>query len=273
MSTAIFEVALSIPVRISELERLIRLADVEIDRNEPAYNTLCRACCVLLASHLEGFLKDLTKSIIYDLNFHLKSFANMPEAIKWSFCEKIAFYEGIPQDDVNQRAKQLSAFFSQNSVPIDLQAIQYKENKNKNPCPDFVDSILAKIGVPSVLASISGGALENIFKDEISLSYIIRKDIKKFRSYLHKFPYRKLPIKYTFVYPAKKSGKKASSLWSTYIDEILSRRHNIVHGDTMSNETNTKALLKDVEKMDVLMHGIMYSSVTYINFPRSKAGT
>ncbi len=264
MSTAIFEVALSIPERISELERLIRLADAEIDRDEPAYNTLCRACCVLLASHLEGFLKDLTRSLIHDLNFHLKYFANMPEAMKRTFCEKIAFYEGISTDDINRRTKQLTTFFSENSVPIDLQAFPYKENINKNPSPDFVDGILAKIGVPSVLASISGGPLENVFKDEVSLSYVIRKDIRRFRSYLHKFPYRKLPIKYTFIHPTKKDGKKAASLWSTYIDEILSRRHNIVHGDTMNNETNTKALLKDVEKMDVLMHGIMYSSVTYI---------
>ena len=264
MSTAIFEVALSIPERIAELERLIRLADMEIERDEPAYNTLCRACCVLLASHLEGFLKDLTKSLIYDLNFNLKIFKNMPEAMKRTFCEKIAFYEGLPTDEINQRAKQLTTFFSQNSVPIDLHAFSYKENKNKNPSPDFVDGILSKVGVPSVLSSISGGMLENVFKDEIRISYVIRKDIKRFRSYLHKFPYKQLPEKYTFNYPAKKEGKKPATLWNTFIDEILSRRHNIVHGDTMSNETNTKALLKDVEKMDVLMHGIMYSSVSYI---------
>jgi hypothetical protein len=264
MSTAIFEVSLSIPERISELERLVHLANVEIDRDEKAYNTPCRACCILLASHLEGFLKDLTKSLIYDLNFHLKSFANMPEAMKRTFCEKIAFYEGVPPDDINHRTKQLVKFFSDHTVPIDLQAFHYKENKNKNPSPDFVDGILAKLGVPSVLSSISDGPLDNIFKGENSLSYMIRRDMRKFRSYLHKFPYRTLPIKYTFIYSGKKGGKKDESLWNTYIDEILLRRHNIVHGDTMSNETNTVALIKDVEKMDVLMHGIMYSSIAYI---------
>jgi len=267
MSTAAFEVACSIPKRIEELNRLTSLALIEESRNEDAYNTLCRACCVLLASHLEGFLKDLGKSLATDLNFYLKSFSRMPEAMKRSFCEKIAYYEGVPADEVNQRTIQLLDFFSANSVAIDLHAFTYKENKNRNTGPDVIESALAKMGVPSVLHSMMNGRLENIFKNDVALTYAIRRDMRRYRSLLYEFPYRHLPPDYAFNYTSarKNKGKAVSSLWHAFIEEVMRRRHSIAHGDTMTNDTNVTELSQDIEKIDVLMHGVLYSATTYLS--------
>lgn len=264
MSTAMFDVAMSLRLRNAELQRLIGLAEDQFEVNEDAYNTLCRASCVLLASHLEGFLKDLSKSLIADLNFHMKSFAELPAAVKNTFCQRIAFYEGVKNDEINQRTKQLMAFFEKNSVAVDMQAFAYKENVNKNPGGDVIDSMLAKIGIPNVLWSLTGGRLESIFKNDPSTNYIVRRDIRRFRSTLHSFPYRKLPQRYGFKYKEEKGAKADKTIWHTFIADVMGRRHTIAHGDTMNNEVTTAQLRLDAERLDVLMHGLMYSAVHYI---------
>uniref|UniRef100_UPI003F49A68F HEPN domain-containing protein n=1 Tax=Cupriavidus taiwanensis TaxID=164546 RepID=UPI003F49A68F len=266
MSTAVFMVACSIPGRIEELSRLTRLAEKEQTRSEESFNTLCRACSVLLASHLEGFLKDLSKSISVDLNYYLKSFSGMPEALKRSFCEKIAFYEGVPSDEVNKRITQLIAFFSANSVNIDLQAFTYKENKNRNAGPDVIDGALAKLGVPSVLNSMKNSRLENVFKNDANATHLIRRDLRRFRSLVYHYPYRGLPETYAFDFKNARGTQKGSStsLWHTFIEEVMQRRHRIAHGDTMENDADATILTQDIEKLDVLMHGMLFAATTYL---------
>lgn len=111
---------------MAELDLLIATAKNCAERDEQLYNTLCRACCVLIASHLEGFLKDLTKGLLSDLNYNREGFRNMPAPMKRAFCKKIAFYEGVEEKEINKRINQLVAFFDNNSVNIDMDAITYK---------------------------------------------------------------------------------------------------------------------------------------------------
>ena len=262
MSTAVFEVATSLPDRIAELNRLLDLADSVEANDEPSYNTLCRACCVLIASHLEGFLKDVTKSLVADLNFHLKSFSRMPAAMKNAFCRKIAFFEGVEEEEVGQRVKQLIAFFDNNSISIDMSAFSYKETANKNPSGDVVESTLQKLGVPAVLSAISGGLLDAIFRNDHRATYLIKRDIKRFRGLLFNYPYGEIPEQYGFGRKMPKAEKGKRTLWHTFIGEVMGRRHTIVHGDTMVNDTTTVQLRSDVEKLDVLMHAIMYAAVS-----------
>lgn len=260
-----FEVATSLPERIAELNRLLDLADTVSEKDEASYNTLCRACCVLLAYHLEGFLKDVSKSLVADLNFHLKSFSRMPAAMKNTFCRKIAYFEGVPEDEIGQRVKQLTTFFDNNSISIDMSAFSYKETANKNPGGDVVESALQKLGVPAVLSTISGGLLDATFRNDHRAIYIIKRDIRRFRGLLFNFPYRKIPDEYGFGRKLPKAEKGTPTLWHTYIAEVTGRRHTIVHGDTMNNDTNTTELRNDVEKLDIPMHGIMYTAASHLS--------
>lgn len=266
MSTAVFSVACSIPGRIEELSRLTRLAEKEQSGSEESFNTLCRACSVLLASHLEGFLKDLSKSISTDLNYYLKSFSGMPDALKRSFCEKIAFYEGVPADEINTRVSQLIAFFSTNSVNIDLHAFTYKENKNKNAGPDVIETALGRLGIPSVLRSMKNSRFEHVFNNDVYATHLIRRDLRRFRSLVYHYPYRSVPTAYAFDFKGARGAQKgaSTSLWHTFIEEVMQRRHRIAHGDTMENDADTTILTQDIEKLDVLMHGMLFAATTYL---------
>ena len=263
MSTAVFELTTSIKGRIAELQLLCTKASEYSEKNDDVYNVLCRSCCVLIASHIEGFLKDLSSSIIADLNYYIGQFDKMPAAMQRAFCMKIAFYEGVEQNEIDTRIKQLMAFFKNNNVPIDMSAFTYKENPNKNTSSDHIDKIFSKFGINNITASIAIPRLLVVFEDDHGKNYRLARDIKKLQSHLYKFPYRPLPKEYAFSEVS--AGKKSTlqqTLWHTFIEEILTRRHLIAHGDTTDNVTTHEQLEKDIFKTKILMYGVMYSATS-----------
>lgn len=265
MSTAAFDTVRAVSARIGELELLVERAKAVEGQDERFYNTLCRACTVLLASHLEGYVKEITRSFILDLNFHLSSFANMPTAMKRSFCRKIALYEGVAAGEIEERTAQLIAFFDQNTVPIDFTSFRYKENSNKNPSPSVLDGAFAKIGIESIVDSIPKG-VEIVFNNDAADNYKVRRDMKRFQAHLFKFPYRTIEPAYKFQ-RFKRAKGSARPIWYTYIDGILTRRHSVAHGDTMDNETSWEELSQDIAKMEVLMQVIAFSAADFLSKP------
>jgi hypothetical protein len=97
MTTSAFDVVQSIDLRIAELNLLVSAARSNMN-NPDLYDAICRSTGVLIASHLEGFVKDFSRSVIADLNFFGKTFSNMPKPLKRAFCHKIVFYEAYAVD-------------------------------------------------------------------------------------------------------------------------------------------------------------------------------
>lgn len=263
MSTACFDLARSIPGRIGELRVLIGEAGRVETEDEGLYNAICRATCVLLASHLEGFLKELASSIVSDLNYHVEGFAEMPAAVQRTFCKKIAYYEGVQASEIETRVKQLMTFFGRNSVNVDMTAFPYKESANKNPNPNVIEKALEKLGVPDVLWSIATPAFEVVFDNDQRTNYRLTRDLRRMVSKVYRFPFQEMVGRYgRRSRPAKSGG--AQTLWHTFVEEIMTRRHSIAHGDTLSNDTSWEELNRDSDKLDVLMHGILFSSASYV---------
>jgi hypothetical protein len=267
MSTASFDLAQSIPGRIRELLVLTQKARDTQEREEELYNAICRSTCVLLASHLEGFLKDLTRSIIGDLTYNLGSFAQMPTAMQRTFCQKIAYYESVPSSEIEGRIKQLISFFSRNSVTIDMSAFTYKESLNKNPNSEVIDSVLERLGVPSILSSIAIPAFEAVFDNDRATNYRLNRDIVRLVSHLYAFPFKPIPKPYSPVWVKSKKQKGTQTLWHSFIEDVMTRRHTIAHGDTLSNDTSWEELQRDAEKMRVLMYGVLLSATSFLSQP------
>lgn len=264
MSTASFSLAQSIPHRIEELRILIRKASEIEDQEEHLYNAICRGTCVLLASHLEGFLKDLSRSLLADLNYHLGSFSRMPLAMQRTFCQRIAFYEGVANEEIEARIRQLLNFFGKNSVNIDMSAFTYKENPNKNPSSSVIDSSLERLGVPNVLSSIAKPAFEVVFDNDDRTNYKLNRDMRRLISYLYFFPFKPVPEPYLPVWRKTKSASGAQTIWHTFVEEVMNRRHTIAHGDTLMNDTSWEELQRDAEKLRVLMYGLLFSATSFL---------
>lgn len=260
MSTAAYEVSGSIGRRIRELRILLTKAENynEDASDEESYNILCRACSVLLASHIEGFIKDITNSVRADLNFFVKDFEKMPKLLKRTFCEKIVFYEAVPPGEIEKRVTKLVEFFDKNSVAIDFDAFTYKENVNKNSSPNNIEKSFDKFGVKGVLSAIDTAKFTCVFDGNPSICSALMKELDGLRANLLKFPYEKLDDDY-FRLPGHGSlAADTNTMWHTYLEEIISRRHKIVHGDTLENLATVKMLNSDVDKAEVLMHAIMH---------------
>jgi hypothetical protein len=294
MTTRVYDVAGTISLRVAELEELLGLADsirravttrqsasasrlawkravssaqqkAIKEQDDAQYAAVCRACSVLLVSHLEGFVKELCKAIADDLTTNLGSFSSMPETMKRAFCEKIASYDNVPKEEIEQRIKQLSAYFTTNSVKIDFGAFSYKENKNRNMGADVIDAALAKVGIPMAVYSASGTVFDGIFSGDDFLAFMLMRDLKRYRSVLRRFPFSLLPSRYTFTYRAsKQGGKNAETIWHAYLEQVMARRHAIAHGDTMTNDVTLEELSQDVRKMSVFMHALMFASANYV---------
>jgi hypothetical protein len=264
MSTASFELAQSVPSRTSELLLLVTNAKAVAETDEIFYNALCRSACVLLASHLEGFLKDASKSIIRDLNYYLDNFSQMPTVMQREFCRRIAHYEGVANSEVNDRINQLIKFFSKNSVSIDMTAFSYKENPNKNPKPSVIELTFDRIGVPNILSAIATPTYEEAFSGgESELNNHI-KNLMTITKILEEFPFKDVPAPYTPKWTGAKKKKDIQTIWHAFIEEIMNRRHSVAHGDTLSHDTSWEQLHLDILKMQMLMYGLLLSSATFI---------
>lgn len=261
MSTSTFELVHSIPLRVDEIKLLLAHATDVKERDEPFYDALCRAAAILLASHLEAFLKELSLNIISDLNDNLEQFSKMPEALKREFCYRIAFYDGVEKKEVDKRIKQLLRFFNSNSVKIDLSAFNYLQNPNKNPSVDTIQSSLDKLGVPNVLHSIDCGSFTCVFDGNMRSDYVLKRQLVAMASRVYDFPYRQMINAFSFNREKPTKGQK--TLWHEFVETVMNRRHSIVHGDTLDNKSSAEELQRDAEKLLVMMYAISYSATCW----------
>lgn len=262
MSTSLFETCVAIEDRCTEVLLLIDQSSIAIELgNEALYNALCRSTSILLASHLEGFLKECIRSIILDFNFHVPEFKDMPSAMRWTFCRKIAYFEGTPEKEIIERTKQLMTFFDKNSVPLEFDAFTYKETNNKNPSNSFIESSFDKIGVSKILNLFSTTLPSDIFQNDPAKEYFINRQLKRCRSNIYSFPYKQSPSNIIGL----PEQRPTTTIWHTFIEEIMSRRHKIAHGDTTENITTHTKLYGDVKKLRVLLNGLVLSASTALS--------
>lgn len=261
-----YSLAEGIPSRVSELDNIVERARAAFDKDDILYDILCRAGCVLAISALEGFLKDINTAVQSDLNANVPSFSGMPKSMQREFSKKIVKFDGVPEAETQKRVGQLIKFFHANSVSIDMAAFSYKENPNKNPTANFVDSSLYKYGINSVLHCLSGSRFEAVFDNDSSTDALLRREIRRMRATVFRFPYKELPPKYKMTDWLPVKGQNIPvSIWHTLLENLLGRRHSVVHADTLSNPTSWHLLKEDSNKLEILFHGIFFAVSSFIS--------
>lgn len=265
MTTQVYSLAENIEDRLAELRAIVSYAEAAFDKNEVLYSILCRAGCVLAVSALEGFLKDINVAIQSDLNMSVPTFSGMPKSMQREFSKKVVFFEGVPEAETQKRTNQLLKFFEANSVKIDMGAFSNKENANKNPSANVVDSAFGRYGINSVLHCLSGSRFEVVFDNDSATDSLLRREIRRMRATVYKFPYKALPDKFKMSDWVPSKGKSVpSSIWHTLIENLLRRRHGVVHADTRANPTSWNTLKEDANKLEILFHAILLATSSFI---------
>lgn len=258
MSTAAYEAIGKVAPRIKELRTLANAARAaRNDGHEDIHNAICRSCAVLIASHIEGCIKDIVNSVRLDLNFYLKEFKLLPTALKREFCKKIAHYEGVKAGEIEARIKQLISFFERNSVPVELDAFPYLENVNKNPKPSSIDAPFEKFGVNGALGAIGSNFLLGIFSESAASHFRVRREMVRLKSILYSFPYKN-PRGAVFAGGNGQKRQRGDNLWHTFLEEIVTRRHKIAHGDSLENPTTIEELDHDIAKSEVMIYSLAF---------------
>ncbi|MBL3565387.1 hypothetical protein JMM59_10280 [Rhodovulum sulfidophilum] len=255
MSTAAFEACGAIELRVKELKALVEQAKAVMASDEASYDAICRSCCILISSHIEGGISDFSTSAVRDLNYFRKDFHRMPAPLKRTFCRQLAFFEGVPERSVNTRIDQLMTFFDSNSVPIDLDAVTYLETSNNNPKPSSIDKPFKKLGITGTLNALGSDFLLQAFSGSEGKQYWTLRRLKSFRSCLYRFPYGQVE---SGIFKDGSSKKKLEDddLWHTFLEEIVSRRNKIAHGQTLENPTSAVELEGDIFKMEVFLRAV-----------------
>ena len=254
MSTFLQELITTTDLRWKEVELLIEEADKH-NEGEVMYDSLCRSTSILMISHMEGFIKELAKSLVDDFNRHL-SFSEFPTPVKDAIAA--SYYSSKMSDESDFRRYQqllIQTFDGLNDFEAKVEAFLFQGNGNKNPKPDMISQVLRKFGVRDVFKNLHNSSYEDVFESP-------RAAIRRF-SLLHRITFKACD---SFPYKASltessgliSTNYQGQTVWQEFLNNINSRRHQIVHGNTFENTTTVRDLRLTIKKIRLFQLLVIY---------------
>ncbi|MFB7815648.1 MAE_28990/MAE_18760 family HEPN-like nuclease [Paenibacillus chitinolyticus] len=266
MSTFAYDLANSIDERLEEVDILILKADEFKETDEEFYNALCRSSIVLLTGHFEGFVKESAKTIVHDIN-RFSSFKFAPNPIKRTFCNSFIDIS----DAANQkRLNSLIDTFDNLDTELKPEPFLYEANDgNKNPSPKVVEKILKNFGVTDFFGVLNSSLLDDVFKNDKSETESILNLLKEHViAGVQSYPYSLDPNRFQL-----QSGRRRTqdrTLWETFLDNLLRRRHSIAHGTIIYNEDSSDEIKSIKTKLQVLHYAYMLVLFNQCNITSSQ---
>lgn len=233
--------------RISEINLLLNEAEAK-QEDARLYAALCRSIQVLSISHFEGYIKDLVKNILDDLN-QSSSFKLSSNDLKFSYCRKFIVPLNDGKDNVS-KIKDLILVFDELDTKFDSAAFH---KPNKNPKESILNQIATSFGEKKIFKKLNNSDISNAFSNTDAENILLISELKlKLQNAIDDYPYIEddtlLNINSTEV---------QDTFWETFIQEILSERHKIAHG-SMNNSTDHSSIRSNILKMEILLISITY---------------
>lgn len=260
MSTFLYDFVCQLDAKWKEVDLLISKAKTIKNGEQELHNAICRSVTVLIVAHLEGFIKDLAKCIVSDLNNKI-TFSQLPDSIKRTYCKK---YLGNNSDskEYDRNMNKLMDKFDELNCKLSYEPFLFSANKNPNP--NVVETIFKNFGINNIFIYLHDSELDNVFsesnqsiKKRISLMQIdIKKEVKE-------FPYTFDKSKYLLDKSSSKGNNR--TLWQEFLDQINQKRHSVAHGNEFENADDA-SVLEDRKDRVVLFQlgliGILSSHIT-----------
>lgn len=250
MSTFINLGLVSLNQRLLEIDIILKEAKQNFEKNEALYNALCRSAQVLLSAHFEGYLKELVRNAIEDINT-FSSFKNTNTKLKRRFCDYFILVSEKEKNSKlhNDRATKLIDLLEN----LDAKFVkEYLTNyENKNPKATVLDKVAEQFGVENFFKNLIKSNLNDIFAYTKSEN---KKLNTKTKNYLlnstKKYPY-KTKLDFLDIDQAKIGG---DDLWNAFLSNFLKRRHDIAHGTETGSAVGHATLEEDKIKIQLLMY-------------------
>lgn len=238
--------------RFKEIDILLQLTEDNIS-NPARYAALCRSAHVLLVSHVEGIYKDIVKDIIDDLNLNT-DFCHIKNTI---FKTHALHFIHTKEDEISiEKIKnKLWDAFKHHKTELVLEP--FLRIDNKNPTPKILDEILKKFGEKKFFNSLIESRLEIVFENDKKTSL---KELERIKRQISKgvenFPYT-VDKSYFYNFNPPNLGKDKKGLFEEFLNQFLSDRHKIVHGQTLDNPKNHTEILDSKIKIEILIYAFI----------------
>lgn len=250
MSTNLEDAFSSIDLRWTEINKLIAKAEEIQETDVDLYDTLCRSTTVLLSAHFEGILKDIVQGLINDINANY-DFQDIPETLKRNF---VMQFINCEQKNADTRINKLRESFDGTNIKLNCEPFI---KDNKNPKASIIKSITKKFGVEDFFGFIADSELDILFEnnktESIEFYDRLHKDVMK---NISAFPYYPNYESYKIA-KRTKAKKSSSTLYEEFLEDFLMKRHSIVHGSDLTNQTNVSNLRDIKLKLQVLVLGVI----------------
>ncbi|HLP50822.1 MAG TPA: HEPN domain-containing protein, partial [Chitinophagales bacterium] len=232
------------------LTLLLEEAEKIAETNESLYNTLCRAAQVLLCAHLEGYVKDLVKNSLEDIN-HYSDFKSANKFLKRKTCEYFVLLDPEQRTGEKPHAKvtELNTLFENSGMKFKKE--YFGSDENANPKASVLEKIAKQYGIKDFFTELKKSRLDLVFSNTNSENQILRDSIQSYvLSGTSHYPYT-IELEFLEINPGKISS---DNLWDAFLSNVLKRRHDIVHGNEMENSTGHTTIETDIVKVQILIY-------------------
>lgn len=260
MATFLFEYINQLEDRWHEVDVLLDKAKDIRDSEQELYNAICRSITVLIVAHFEGYIKDIIKYVIKDINFSVE-FKDLSESIKRTYCTKYLGLNIEKKDKQYERKiNKLIEKFSEENCRISHEPFFY--SKNKNPKPDVVRNVFARFGISNVFHCLHESKFDDVFSSSLSEIKTLSESLKpKLLLGIEHFPYQFEGAEYEL----NKTKCEVKPLWEEFLEQINQKRHGIAHGNEFENVEDVSSLELKKSKvvlLELILTGIISSKIT-----------
>ena len=244
MSTIAFDLFQNFDARWTEVDLLLNMAKETEDIN-PKYRVLCRASIVLIVANLEGFLNEVLKCIIKDINMN-DFFKHTSYRMKETFCGQ---FIDISDKGMSKKIHRLIETFDELHTQYTIEPFIYENGKN--PKASVIDKLFYEVGGKNFFGYITDCDIEKAFENDTDYNQNLINSMKEVLvNGTESFPY---DIKLEQVpFNLENNSVNKECLWNTFVNETLKARHTVAHGVSLEDTMTMEEILKTIEKVKII---------------------
>lgn len=240
---------ISLNNRFGEINLILNEAKSNFETNDSLYKALCRSTQVLLSAHFEGYLKELIKNALEDINSY-STFKNSNSFLKRRLCEHFIIGSNeVVNKEKNLKVKELIEALDNLSIKFKREYFFYTENQN--PKASVLDKISEQFGVKDFFKQLKKSNLDLIFSNTNAANIEVAQNI---RTYLvestENYPYT-TTLNFLEIDTSKTDS---DNLWDAFLSNLLKRRHDIAHGTEIDNSAGHTTIEADKVKVEILIY-------------------
>lgn len=243
MSTFVSDFLSDFNERWNEVELLIQMAE-QLEDDEPKFKVLCRTTIVLIVANFEGFLNEILRCLIKDINAN-HYFKYTSERMKRTYCMQF-----LPDEKGNEsKITRLIETFDELDAIYNIEPFLYENNKN--PKAAVIEKLFAEISKKKFFGYLIDCELEEVFQNEMSviLEHVeVLKDAVMIGT--ENFPYQ-LELE-GLGFNLENRPAPNDCLWKVFMNETLKARHTVAHGISQDNTMALSEIKQTKEKIKIL---------------------